>query len=95
MVLGFRRDDAAAFSFFLAIPTVLAAGAYDLFKTRDLLLQSVSSIPVLAVGFAVAFAVALFALRWLIRYLQSHTLNLFGFYRLAAGVLLLLAILFL
>jgi undecaprenyl-diphosphatase len=70
-------------------------GAYDLFKTRDLLLQSVSSIPVLAVGFAVAFAVALFALRWLIRYLQSHTLNLFGFYRLAAGVLLLLAILFL
>jgi undecaprenyl-diphosphatase len=95
MVLGFRRDDAASFSFFLAIPTILAAGAYDLFKTRDLLLQSVAYIPVLAVGFAVAFAVALFALRWLIRYLQSHTLNLFGFYRLAAGVLLLLAILFL
>jgi undecaprenyl-diphosphatase len=95
MVLGFRRDDSAAFSFFLAVPTILAAGAYDLFKTRNLLLQSVSYIPVLVVGFAVAFAIAAFALKWLIRYLQTHTLNLFGFYRIAAGVLLILALLFL
>jgi undecaprenyl-diphosphatase len=95
MLLGFRRDEAAAFSFFLAIPTILGAGAYDLFKTKDLLLQSVSYIPVLAVGFVAAFAVAGLALKWLLRYLQSHTLNLFGFYRLAAGVVLLLAMLFL
>ncbi|MFZ2053610.1 MAG: undecaprenyl-diphosphate phosphatase [Candidatus Aminicenantales bacterium] len=95
MVLGFRRDEAAAFSFFLAIPTILAAGAYDLFKTRDLLFQSVSYIPILVVGFLAAFAVAALALKWLIRYLQNHTLNLFGFYRIAAGVLLLLAVLFL
>jgi undecaprenyl-diphosphatase len=95
MILGFRRDDAAAFSFFLAIPTILSAGAYDLFKTRELLFQSASYIPVLAVGFAVSFGVALIALRWLIRYLQSHTLNLFGYYRLAAGVVLALMMIFL
>jgi len=95
MVLGFRRDDSAAFSFFLAVPTILAAGAYDLYQTRDLLSQSVSYIPVLVVGFLAAFAVAAFALKWLIRYLQTHTLNLFGFYRIAAGILLLLALLFL
>ncbi|MGB7294547.1 MAG: undecaprenyl-diphosphate phosphatase [Candidatus Aminicenantales bacterium] len=95
MVLGFRRDDAAAFSFFLAVPTILAAGAYDLYKTKEMLIQSVSYIPVLAVGFLAAFAIAAFALKWLIRYLQTHTLNLFGFYRIAAGVLLILAFLFL
>jgi undecaprenyl-diphosphatase len=95
MLLGFRRDEAAAFSFFLAIPTILGAGAYDLYKTRDLLFQSVSYIPVLAIGFVAAFAVAVLALKWLLRYLQTHTLNLFGFYRLAAGAVLLLALLFL
>jgi undecaprenyl-diphosphatase len=95
MVLGFRRDDSAAFSFFLAVPTILAAGAYDLYKTRDLLFQSVSYIPVLIVGFLAAFVVASFALKWLLRYLQNHTLNLFGFYRIAAGLLLLLALFFL
>ncbi len=95
MVLGFRRDDSAAFSFFLAVPTILAAGAYDLYKTKDFLLQSVSFIPVLIVGFLAAFLVASLALKWLLRYLQNHTLNLFGFYRIAGGVLLLLAVFFL
>ncbi len=95
MCLGFRRDEAAAFSFFLAIPTILGAGAYDLFKTKDLLPQSVFYIPVLIVGFVAAFGIASLALKWLLRYLQNHTLNLFGFYRLAAGTVLLLALLFL
>lgn len=93
MALGFRRDDSAAFSFFLAVPTILAAGVYDLYRTRDVLLQSVSYIPILAIGFLAAFAIAILALRWLLRYLQSHTLNLFGYYRVAAGLLLLLALL--
>lgn len=95
MVLGFRRDDSAAFSFFLAVPTILAAGLYDLYKTKDVLLQSMSNIPILAFGFLAAFVVAILALKWLLRYLQSHTLNLFGYYRIAAGFLLLLALLLL
>jgi undecaprenyl-diphosphatase len=90
MVLGYRRDDSAAFSFLLAVPTILAAGAYDLYKTRDLLFSSGSSVSVLLIGFGTAFGVAYLAVKWLIRYLQRHTLNLFGFYRLVAGAVLLL-----
>jgi undecaprenyl-diphosphatase len=90
MVLGYRRDEAAAFSFLLAVPTILAAGAYDLYKTRDLLLSSGSSAFILLIGFATAFAVAYLAVKWLIRYLQRHSLHLFGFYRVVAGGILFL-----
>jgi len=95
MILGFRRDDSAAFSFLLAIPTILSAGLYDLYKTRGLILSSGGNVVVLLVGSLVAFLIALIAVKWLIRYLQSHTLNIFGCYRLAAGLFFLLAILFL
>jgi len=95
MALGYRRDDSAAFSFLLAVPTILAAGAYDLYKTRDLLLASGSSVFTLLIGFGTAFIVAYLAVKWLVRYLQRHTLNLFGLYRLiAGGVLLFLLLLF-
>ncbi len=93
MVLGFRRDESAAFSFLIAIPTILAAGGYDLFKSKELLLDSISLLPVLAAGFITAFAVAYVAVKWFIRYLQSHTLNLFGIYRLLAGAGLILLLL--
>ena len=95
MILGFRRDDSAAFSFLLAIPTIFSAGLYDLYKTRDLILSSGANVVSLVVGSLVAFLVAIVAVKWLIRYLQNHTLNIFGYYRLAAGLLFLLAILFL
>lgn len=93
MILGYRRDDSAAFSFLLAIPTIFAAGAYDLFKTRDILFAAESNVIMLLVGFIAAFVVAYFAVKWFIRYLQNHTLNLFGFYRLAAGSIMLLLVL--
>ncbi len=93
MVLGHRRDDSAAFSFLLAIPTIFSASAYDLYKTRAVLLASGPQAWALLVGFISAFAVAYFAVKWFIRYLQNHTLNLFGIYRLAAGSLLLLLLL--
>jgi undecaprenyl-diphosphatase len=95
MILGFRRADSAAFSFLLAIPTIFSAGLYDLYKTRELIFSSVSNIIILLVGSLVAFLVAIVAVKWLIRYLQNHTLNIFGYYRLAAGLLFLLTILFL
>jgi undecaprenyl-diphosphatase len=95
MILGFRRDDSAAYSFLLAIPTIFSAGAYDLYKTRDLILSSGANVVILLVGSLAVFLVAFVAVKWLIRYLQNHTLNIFGYYRLAAGLLFLLAILFL
>lgn len=94
MILGFRRADSAAFSFLLAVPTILSAGAYDLYQTRDLILASSSQAVILVVGSLVAFLVAVAAVKWLIRYLQNHTLNIFGFYRLAVGLAFLAAILF-
>ncbi|MDH7511853.1 MAG: undecaprenyl-diphosphate phosphatase [Clostridiales bacterium] len=93
MILGFRRADAAAFSFLLAVPTLLAAGAYDLYKTRETILHSANNVLLLVVGSAVAFAVAYLAVKWFIRYLQRHTLHLFGFYRFIVGSILLLVLL--
>jgi undecaprenyl-diphosphatase len=94
MILGYRRADSAAFSFLLAIPTIFSAGVYDLYKTGDLSCSSGSNVVILLVGSLAAFLVAYVAVKWLIRYLQNHTLNIFGYYRLAAGLLFLLAILF-
>jgi undecaprenyl-diphosphatase len=93
MALGFRRDESAAFSFLIAIPTILAAGGYDLFKTRELLFGSLTLLPILLAGFITAFAVAYLAVKWFIRYLQRHTLNLFGIYRLIAGAALIFLLL--
>lgn len=95
MLLGFRRADSAAFSFLLAIPTIFSAGIFDLYKTRDLIFSSGANAISLVVGSLSAFLVALVAVKWLIRYLQNHSLNIFGFYRVAAGLLFLLAVLFL
>lgn len=94
MMLGFRRVDSAAFSFLLAVPTVLSAGVYDLYQTRALIFSSGANVFILLTGLLIAFAVAIVTVRWLIRYLQHHTLDIFGFYRLAAGLIFLLWILF-
>ncbi|MEW5899829.1 MAG: undecaprenyl-diphosphate phosphatase [Acidobacteriota bacterium] len=93
MVLGYSRKDAAVFSFLLAVPTIFSAGAYDLYRTRELMSHSGSEWLLLAAGTAVAFFVAYVTLRWFIRFLQTHTLKLFGFYRLVVGSLLTLLLL--
>lgn len=85
MALGYRRDHAAAFSFLLAIPTILAAGGYDLLRSKDVLAASTGSLGLLASGLVVSFIVAFLIMKWFIRYLQHHTLSLFGVYRLLAG----------
>ncbi len=95
MVLGFRRDDSAYFSFILSIPTIFSAGLYDLFKTREALVTWSGSFFPLLVGFIISFIVAILAVKWFISYLQKHTLNLFAFYRLIAGFIILLSILIL
>jgi undecaprenyl-diphosphatase len=93
MVLGYRRDEAAVFSFLLAIPTIFAAAGYDLYKSRGILMAQTGSMLTLLLGFAVAFIVAYLAVRWFIHYLQHHTLRLFGIYRIVAGGILLLLVL--
>ncbi|WP_121353843.1 undecaprenyl-diphosphate phosphatase [Flavisolibacter nicotianae] len=90
MQQGLTRKLAAEFSFFLAVPTMFAATAKDLYDWyKDKGSFSSEEIKLLAVGNVVAFVVALLAIKFFISYLQKHGFKLFGWYRIVAGVLLL------
>lgn len=88
MLFGLSRKAATEFSFFLAVPTLIAAGAYDLFKNRALL--SFDDLGLFAVGGAMAFISAFLCVRWLLRYIATHDFTLFAWYRLAFGAAVLL-----
>jgi undecaprenyl-diphosphatase len=88
LVLGFSRKAAAEFSFFLGIPTLMGAGAYSVWKQRDLL--SLQDLPVFAVGTVMAFFSALLCIRWLIRYVSTHDFTVFAWYRIVFGGMVLL-----
>jgi len=88
MLFGLSRKAATEFSFFLAVPTLIAAGLYDLWKNRDLL--SAADVPVFAVGSVVAFVSAFVVIRWLIRYVATHDFKPFAWYRIVFGLVVLL-----
>jgi undecaprenyl-diphosphatase len=88
MVFGLSRKAATEFSFYLAIPTLIGAGAYSLYKQRDLLV--VADIPVFLVGAVFAFVSALVCIRWLIRYVATHDFTVFAWYRIVFGLVVLL-----
>jgi undecaprenyl-diphosphatase len=88
MVFGFSRQAAAEFSFFLAVPTLIGAGAYSVWKDRDAL--SLSDWPAFAVGTVFAFFSAWLCIRWLIRFVSSHDFTAFAWYRIVFGGLVLL-----
>ena len=88
LLFGFSRKAATEFSFFLAVPTLIAAGAYDLFKHRSLL--SAADAGLFAVGFVAAFFSAFLCVRWLLRYIAQHDFVVFAWYRIVFGVLVLL-----
>jgi undecaprenyl-diphosphatase len=87
MLLGLSRKAATEFSFFLAIPTLIAAGAYSLWKERSLL--SAADLPLFIVGFGFSFVFAWLCVRWLLRYVSTHTFVPFAWYRIAFGVVVL------
>jgi undecaprenyl-diphosphatase len=87
LALGLSREKIVEFSFLLAIPTMLAATTYDLLKSASSF--AMGDWWLLAIGFAVSFIAAYAAVRWLIRYVQTHTFALFGWYRIFAGAALL------
>ncbi|HRD97370.1 MAG TPA: undecaprenyl-diphosphate phosphatase [Rubrivivax sp.] len=87
MVLGFSRRCATEFSFYLGIPTLMAAGAYSVWKERHAL--HVADLPMFAVGTVVAFFSALLCIRWLIRYVSSHDFTGFAWYRIVFGCVVL------
>ncbi|WP_419538840.1 undecaprenyl-diphosphate phosphatase [Paracoccus shandongensis] len=90
LLLGADKRAAAEFSFFLAMPTMLGAFAYDLFKNRDIL--DASAIGTIAVGFVAAFVSALIVVRWLLGYVSKHGYALFGWWRILVGAVVLMAL---
>jgi len=88
MLFGLSRRAATEFSFFLAVPTLIAAGVYDLYKHRALL--EAADLGIFAVGFGVSFVAAFFCVRWLLRYVTSHDFTPFAWYRIAFGAAVLL-----
>jgi undecaprenyl-diphosphatase len=88
MLFGLSRQAATDFSFYLAIPTLLGAGAYSLYKERALL--STSDVPLFTVGALVSFLAAYACVRWLLRYIASHTFEPFAWYRIGFGLLVLI-----
>ena len=87
MLLGLSRKAATDFSFFLAIPTLIGAGAYSLVKERALL--SAADLPMFAVGLVMSFISAYACVRWLLRYIASHSFVPFAWYRIAFGIVVL------
>jgi undecaprenyl-diphosphatase len=87
MFFGFSRKAATEFSFFLAVPTLIAAGGYALFRQWGHL--QLSDLPLFAIGTAMAFFTALAVVRWLVGFVSRHSLNGFAYYRIAFGLLIL------
>ncbi|MBD3665447.1 undecaprenyl-diphosphate phosphatase [Sulfitobacter aestuariivivens] len=85
LLLGASKRSAAEFSFFLSMPTMAGAFAYDLYQNRDVL--DASAMGEIAVGFAMAFVSAVLVVRWLLGYVSKHGYALFGYWRIVVGVI--------
>lgn len=90
MALGASKRAAAEFSFFLSMPTMAGAFAYDLYKNRDIL--SAADLQTIAVGFVFAFVAAVLVVRGLLAFVARHGYAPFGYWRIALGTVVLLAI---
>lgn len=90
MLLGASKRAAAEFSFFLAMPTMAGAFAYDLYKNRDVL--SAADLNLIAVGFVVAFVSALLVVKGLLNFVSRHGYALFGWWRIIVGTVALIAL---
>jgi undecaprenyl-diphosphatase len=87
MLYGLSRPAATEFSFFLAVPTLVAAGGYDLWRHRGLF--SFDDLGMFGVGLAMSFVSAFVVIRWLVRYVATHDFRPFAWYRIAFGVVVL------
>jgi undecaprenyl-diphosphatase len=90
MLFGLSRKAATEFSFFLAIPTLLAATVYSVYKDRALL--SAADLPLFGIGGIAAFVSAFLCVRWLLRYISSHNFTIFAWYRIVFGLFILASV---
>ncbi|MGQ7958104.1 undecaprenyl-diphosphate phosphatase [Pseudomonas sp. SP16.1] len=87
LLFGLSRKAATEFSFFLAMPTMVAAAVYSGYKYRDLFLPG--DLPVFAIGFVTSFIFAMIAVRALLRFIAHHSYAAFAWYRIGFGLLIL------
>ncbi len=87
MLLGLSRKAATDFSFFLAIPTLIGAGVYSLYKDRALL--TMADLPLFGIGLIASFLSAWLCVRWLLRYISTHDFTMFAWYRIVFGLIIL------
>ena len=92
LMLGTSKRAAAEFSFFLSMPTMGGAFAYDLYKNRNVL--DAGAINEIAIGFVAAFVAAVLVVRWLLGYVSRHGYALFGWWRIIVGAVALGALSF-
>ncbi len=88
LLFGLSRRAATEFSFFLAVPTLIAAGGYDLLKNRALF--HVQDLGMFGVGMVASFVSAFFCVRWLLRYIATHDFSVFAWYRIVFGAIVLI-----
>lgn len=91
MLMGISREKIVEFSFFLAMPTMVAASGLDVLKSGWHF--SMQEWQLILVGFVAAFVTAIIAIKWFIKYIQNHTFTAFGIYRIIIGILVLLFLL--
>lgn len=89
MLFGFSRKAATEFSFFLGVPTLMAAGAYSLLKQWHAL--AIDDLPIFGIGLLASFLSALVVVRWLIWFVSSHKFTGFAYYRIAFGLVVILS----
>jgi len=92
LLLGLSRSAATEFAFLVGIPTMLAAGGYEIFKSLH---QSVPGAvpedwPIVGLGFVVSAIISFIAVKWLLHYVQTHTFNAFGWYRIGLAAVLMI-----
>lgn len=85
MIVGMKKEEATEFSFLLAIPTMLGASVLDLYKTG--FVYHSTDYMLLTIGFVGSFITAYIVIKWLIKYVESHNFNIFGWYRIALAIL--------
>lgn len=86
MILGFNREESALYSFVLAVPTLLAASAFDFLKTDPQIIFTGNNPAFLIIGLITSFMSALLAIKWFIKFLQNNSLSYFGLYRIALSI---------
>lgn len=92
LLVGLSRENAAEFSFFLAIPTIIGAGVFSIIDAK--IKFSIEMILILFVGFITSFIVALFVIKVFIKFIQKHSFSIFGWYRIILGILVIIFLVF-